>query len=149
MNILSAEQDNIDMLLTQMGADVKSIHGLICYVRFKINDTEIFYVYNINAKDQYYLQKVLPYPVGAGVFTKTSEIVNYIKEDIEYYKKASKSSKFNDFVNINMQLHNTIHNMEETYLKYNVPHDKMDKVVSKINEVNHILDDVKKIESQV
>ncbi|MFA9462854.1 MAG: hypothetical protein ACERKN_01035 [Velocimicrobium sp.] len=140
MNILSAEQDNIDMLLTQMGAKVKTIHGLICFVRFTIKDTEIFYVYNINAKDQYYLQKILPYPVGAGVFTKPSEIIDYIKKDISYYKTASKSTVFSDFININLELHGAMHKMEETFLNYNVPHDKLDEIVLKIGEINQLLD---------
>ncbi|HEX3020831.1 MAG TPA: hypothetical protein VHP81_00370 [Lachnospiraceae bacterium] len=142
MNILSAEQDNIDMLLTQMGANVKSIHGLVCFVRFNINETEIFYVYNINAKDQYYLQKVLPYPVGAGVFTKPSEIVSYIKKDLSYYKTASKSTIFKDFVGTNLELHKTIHKMEETFLNYNVPHEKMEEVMVMINQINDILNHV-------
>lgn len=142
MNFLSAEQDNIDLLLTQMGANVKSIHGLVGYVRFYINDVEIFYVYNINAKEQYYLQKVLPYPVGAGVFTKPAEIVSYIKKDISYYKTASKSSIFKDFVGTNLELHKTIHKMEETFLNYNVPHENMEEIGSKIQQINAILDQV-------
>jgi hypothetical protein len=139
MNILSAEQDNIDLLLTQMGAKVKSIHGLVCFVSFNINDTEISYVYNVNAKDKYYLQKVLPYPVGAGVFSKPSEIVNYIKKDIGYYKTASNSTIFKDFVDTNLELHKTIHKMEDTFLNYNVPHEKMEEIMVMINQINDIL----------
>lgn len=142
MNIISAEQDNIDMLLTQMGASVKSIHGLVCFVRFNINDTEIFYVYNINAKDQYYLQKVLPYPVGAGVFTKPSEIIEYIKKDINYYRKASKSSIFNDFISVNLELHHAIHKMEETFMNYNIPHEKMNEIVNRIEQLGQLINEV-------
>lgn len=142
MNIISAEQDNIDMLLTQMGASVKSIHGLVCFVRFDINGTEILYVYNINAKDQYYLQKVLPYPVGTGVFTKPSEIIEYIKKDINYYRKASKSSLFNDFIAVNLELHHTIHKMEDTFMNYNVPHEKLDEIVRRIEEMNQLINEV-------
>lgn len=149
MNVLSAEQDNIDMLLTQMGAKVKSIHGLVCFVHFYIDDTEIFYVYNINAKNQYYLQKVLPYSVGAGVFTKPSEIINYIKRDISYYKTASKSSMFEEFIDINLGLHGAIHKMEDTFMNYNVPHDKMDEIVTKIEEINHILKKVQEKEEPI
>ncbi|MGB8451593.1 MAG: hypothetical protein WCD89_04605 [Anaerocolumna sp.] len=143
MNIVSAEQDNMDMLLTQLGAKVKSIHGLLCYVRFNINDTEIFYIYNINAKDQYYLQKVLPYPVGAGVFTKPSEIVEYIKNDIKFYKNASKSSVFGDFINTNVELHQIVHKLENTFMNYNVPSGKMKEISKELEHINEILDGVK------
>lgn len=149
MNILSAEQDNMDMQLTQMGAKVKSIHGLVCFVRFYINDTEIFYVYNINAKNQYYLQKVLPYSVGAGVFTTPKEIINYIKKDISYYKTASKSSIFHDFIDINVRLHESVRKMEETFMNYNVPHDKMEEVVKKIEQINKILEEVQRKEEPI
>lgn len=139
MNIISAEQDNIDLMLTQLGANVKSIHGLVCFVKFEIDNTEILYVYNINAKQQFYLQKVLPYPVGAGIFTKPGEIIDYIKKDIAYYKTASKSTVFNDFIDINMELHHIIHNMEETFMHYNVPHEKLHEVEQKLQEINSIV----------
>lgn len=142
MNFISAEQDNIDMMLTQMGAKVKSIHGLVCYVSFKFNDTEILYVYNINAKNQYYLQKVLPYPVGAGEFSSPAEVVDYIKKDIHYYKTALKSSIFNDFVDINLKLHKTIHKMEEVFMNYNVPHEKMNEIEGKLNHIDQILNEI-------
>lgn len=142
MNIISAEQDNIDMQLTQMGAKVKSIHGLVCFVRFHMNDTDIFYVYNINAKDQYYLQKVLPYPVGAGVFTKPAEIIDYIKKDISSYKIASKEPLFKDFVNVNLELDQTIHNMEETYMNFDIPKEKLKEIAGKVEQINNLLKEV-------
>ncbi len=144
MNYVSAEQDNIDMMLTQMGAKVKSIHGLICSVRFNIDGTELFYVYNVNAKEQYYLQKVLPYPVGAGEFTKPSEIIEYIKKDIACYKTASKSTIFKEFVSANLELHHTIHKLEDTFMSHNVPHDKMDEIVSKIEQISQLISEIEK-----
>ncbi|MDF2587899.1 MAG: hypothetical protein K0S41_1740 [Anaerocolumna sp.] len=149
MNIVSAEQDNIDMMLTQMGAKVKSIHGLVCFVRFDINGTEIFYVYNVNAKDQYYLQKVLPYPVGAGVFTKPCEIVDYIKKDITLYKTAVKSSLFNSFTKVNLELHQIIHKMEETFMNYNVSDDMMTNVWKQLEQLNKTMDEIQHTSEKV
>ena len=143
MNMISAEQDNMDMLLTQLGAKVQSIHGLLCYVRFSINGTEVFYVYNINAKEQFYLQKVLPYPVGAGVFTKPSEVVEYIKNDIKLYKNASNSSVFSDFINTNLVLHRMVHNLETTFLNYNIPAEAMKGVLTELEHLNKTLDNLK------
>lgn len=149
MNILSAEQDNIDMLLTQMGAEVKSFHGLICYVNFMIDDTRIFYVYNINSKEQYYLQKVLPYPVGVGEFHKPSDIVDYIEKDLACYKNAAKSSMFKDFLQASRALQNTIQKMDETFLSYNVPHDKMGKILNEIAVIADTLADIQKTSSLI
>ena len=149
MNFLSAQQDNIEMLLTQMGADVKSIHGLVCFVRFSIEDTEFFYVYNLNAKNKYYLQKVLPYPVGAGEFSKPSEIVKYIKKDMEAFRKVSKGENFKNFVNAGLELHHTIHKVEETFLNYDVSNENMDEFLKKINEINEVLTKIQNTEKTI
>jgi hypothetical protein len=149
MNLLSAEQDNMNMLLTQMGAEVQSYHGLVCNVSFTINDTKIFYVYNLDSKEQYYLQKLLPYPIGVGEFTKASEIIDYIENDIACYKNASKSSVFKDFIHINMDLHKTIQKMDETFLKYNVPHDKLNEILGEIEKINNTLTEITKVSSPV
>lgn len=149
MNLISAEQDNMDMQLTQLGAKVKSIHGLLCYVRFNINGTEIFYVYNINAKEQYYLQKVLPYPVGAGVFSKPSEVVEYIKKDIKLYKNASKSTVFSEFIHANVELHQIVHKLEDTFLNYNIPAEKMKVVLSEMENLNKTLDELQETSEKV
>jgi hypothetical protein len=142
MNITSANQDNIDLMLTQMGAKVQTLHGLLCFVRFEIHGNEIFYVYNVNMKDQYYLQKVLPYPVGAGVFTKTSDIVDYIKNDIQFYKNAEKNENVNNLIDINTQLHRLLHNVEDTFMKYKVSPDKIEEMSKAMMVLNDILTDI-------
>jgi hypothetical protein len=149
MNIVAAEQGNLHMRLTQLGAEVKSIHGLLCFVRFHINETEIFYVYNINAKDQYYLQKVLPYPVGAGVFDKINDIVEYIEKDILQYTNASKSKVFQTFVETNLELHHILHKMEDTFMNYNVPSCRMDDIKEKLKEMNCILDEIQESSKKI
>lgn len=144
MNFVSAEQDNLDMMLTQMGAQVKSIHGIICFAKFLINGTEFFYVYNINAKSQYYLQKVLPYPVGAGEFSRPSEIIAYIKNDIEKFKNASKNSTFEDFLKVNTKIHRIVHKLEDTFMNYKLEPQELEKIYREIEDVDNILDDAQK-----
>lgn len=139
MNIVSAEQHKLDMLLTQMGGKVKSIHGLLCFVHFYINDTELFYVYNVNAKDQFYLQKVLPYPVGAGVFSKSKEVIEYIKNDLKQFKNAVHSKNFNSFVNINTNLNNAIHKVEDVFMHNNVQDEKLLQIQKEIEKISQIL----------
>ncbi len=140
---VSANQDELDMILTQMGADVKSVHGIISYIRFNIDNTELFYVYNINADEQYYLQMVKPYPVGAGVFSKPKEIISYIKNDIKQFKNAYNSKVFDQFITVNQSLHRCIHNIEDVFMGYNVPSDKMIEIEKKIDEIKNLIDDIR------
>jgi hypothetical protein len=115
MNILSAEQNRTVMLLHQLGAKVKTVHGIICYVRFEVAGSEVLYVYNINAKDQYFLQRLRPYPLGAGVFSSQREIINFIVEDLAQLQNASKSSIYENFIDVNNRLHKMIHMMESSF----------------------------------
>ena len=149
MNYVSAEQDNMDMMLTQMGAQVKSIHGLMCFVRFTIHDTQLFYVYNVNAKNQYYLQRVLPYPIGAGVFTNPSEIVEFIGKDIKSFKNAAKSSTFDSFIDIHKKIHATVHEFENDFMSFNVPHDKMQQIDEELDKINLLLKEVEESSDRI
>lgn len=142
MDYVSVEQTDLDFELTQMGAKVTSINGLICFVKFEINGTELFYVYNINSKDQFYLQKVLPYPVGAGLFSNPAEIVDYIKNDMKEYKKAAESSNFERFVKINQSLDNIIQKIERTYMNHDISSEKLSEISEKIAQIDNILDKV-------
>lgn len=143
MNSMSATQDEIDMKLTQMGGNVTSLHGIISFIHFNVNQLELIYVYNLNAKNKYFLQMVKPYPVGAGVFSKPQEIVQYIKNDIKKFQNASNSNVFNEFVSVNKGLYDSIQNIKDAFMTYNVPADKMKKIKEKIDEISCLLDDIK------
>ena len=143
MDIVSAEQTSLDMALTQIGAKVTSIHGLLCFVRYYIDDTELYYVYNINAKNQYYLQRVLPYPVGAGVFAKPDDIVEYIKNDIKQFENASNSSNFEEFIETTQRTHQTVHAIEEVFMNYNVSPEKMQEIDTELSHITNILENIK------
>jgi hypothetical protein len=141
---MSATQDEIDMKLTQMGGKVTSLHGIISFIHFNINSLELIYVYNLNKKNKYFLQMVKPYPVAAGVFSKPQEIVQYIKDDIRQFQNASKSHVFSEFVTVNQALSDSVRNIKDSFMKYNVPIDKMQKIKEKVDEISNLLDDIKK-----
>ena len=143
MNITSAEQAGLDLELTQIGAKVTSIHGLLCFVHYYVKDTELFYVYNINAKSQYYLQRVLPYPVGAGVFSKPDDIVEYIKADIKKFENAANSSNFEDFVEITQKIHHSVHAIEDVFMNYNVEPEKMGQINAALEHINEFFIDIR------
>ncbi|MGE4276677.1 MAG: hypothetical protein AB7E30_05785 [Lawsonibacter sp.] len=143
MNHMSANQEEIDMKLTQMGGTVTSLHGIISFIRFNVNQTELTYVYNINAKNQYFLQMVKPYPAGAGVFFKPKEIIQYIKNDIKQFKNASNSNVFSEFVAVNQSLYESIQNIKDVFMTYNVPRDNMQQIKEKVDEISQLLNEVK------
>ncbi|MPN56688.1 hypothetical protein SDC9_204379 [bioreactor metagenome] len=100
-------------------------------------------MYNINAKNQYCLQMVKPYPAGAGVFSKPQAIVQYIKNDIKQFKNASSSNVFSEFVTVNQNLYASIQNIKDAFMTYNVPRDKMQQIKEKVDEISNLLDDIK------
>lgn len=144
MNNMSANQDEIDMKLTQIGADVTSLHGIISFIHINVEQTELFYVYNINAKDQYFLQMVKPFRSAAGVFSRAQEMVQYIKDDVRQFKNASHSNVFPEFITVNQDLYESIKDIKDIFMTYNVPKEKMLEIKAKSAEIAGILDDIKR-----
>jgi len=143
MNNLTANLEEVDMQLTQMGAKVTSLHGLVSFIHFDLNQTELFYVYNINAKNQYFLQMVKPFSTGAGIFCKPQDIVQYIKNDLKQFQNASNSNVFAEFTSVNQALYSTIRDIKDVFMTYNVPREKMLQIKGKIDEVSALLEDIK------
>ena len=130
MQMVSAQQDHIGMLLRQMGADVTQINGLVCFVRFHIGDTELFYVYNLNDDDAYYLQRVKPYPMSAGVFADAAQIADYIQRDVNAFRGATENADFTAYVETNRRLAALIKTLEDAYMGPGLP----DAAVERVNE---------------
>jgi len=143
MNLQSSAQDRRVMLLKQMGAKVTTIQGMVCYVKFNIEDTEIAYVFNINTKNQYFLQRVSPYPLGAGIFMTEEHVFIHIQKDIEQFKNACKSKTFQKYVEVNYNTHRAIHNLEDVFMHYNVPIESLHEIEKHLDEISQIVEKVK------
>lgn len=143
MNSVSANQEELKMMLAQMGADVTSLHGIICYIRFKLDNVELAYVYNLNANNQYYLQMIKPFHEGAGVFSKPQEIVKYIKDDLKQFSNAHNSKHFDDFIEVDRRLYAAVQNVKDVFMTYNVPKQKMLQIKEKIGEVDALLEEIR------
>ena len=75
VNTYSTKGDSIEILLRQIGAtSITRVKGYIYFIKFKIDDIEITYTYNINHKNQYFLQRIEPYPLGKGIFNNDTEL---------------------------------------------------------------------------
>jgi hypothetical protein len=143
MDLTSTHQAKLNMLLTQMGAKVTIVHGIFFYAKFIIKEVEVLYIFNLNAKNQYYLQRILPYPIGAGAFPAPDQVIDFIRKDIQKIQNASQSKKFNDFIIASTQLHQIVHGLEELFLNYNVPLSQMATLEKKIAEINVLITQAK------
>lgn len=137
MNVNTAQGDAIETLLRQIGASqVTKVRGLLYFIKFKLNeDLEISYVYNINAKNQYFLQRIKPYPIPQGIFTDEYEIVSFIKKDLNKFTKAMNSSNFNLFLSVTKKLNLACYNMENLFLNYNVNSNDFERLNKELNDI--------------
>ncbi len=118
---MQSEATEHEMKLVQMGAKVEQVHSRMCYIRFLVEGVEVEYVYNINKKKKYFLQRKKPYPLALKVTNTEKELVSVIEVDLEQFKNAARSHNINYFLNIGTDLIKTIQKFEDLYLYYNVP----------------------------
>ena len=145
MNVNSATGDSIEVLLRQIGAtQIKKVRGILYFIKFQlIENVEISYVYNINAKNNYFLQRIKPYPIPQGVFTDEYEIVSFIKKDLNKFNKIKNEDMFNSFLELNKKIAYMANNMEHLFLNYTVNEDNFTKLDNLINNMSCIIDDIK------
>ncbi|SHH46542.1 hypothetical protein [Tepidibacter thalassicus] len=136
---LKTEMSKHEMLLNQMGGDVKIIKGIMCYVKFDIKGTLVEYIYHINNSENYFLQRISPYPMNIGTYPNKDEIISVIKHDINQFKNASNSTVFKDFINVNQKFNNTLRHFEDLYLYYNIPHEIFKKINNCIDEMENLI----------
>jgi len=138
--VWSETNQNI-MKLMQIGAHVTVISSQLVYVSFDITEEiKVSYVYNINKKNKYFLERVKPYPIAVMEFNTPEDICDIIRIDVEQFKNAVKSHNIKDCIGINKDLHNTILSFEDLFLYYNVNHDNIETIkhyIQKIKEEIH------------
>ncbi|WP_099190646.1 hypothetical protein [Tepidibacter mesophilus] len=132
---LKTEMSQHEMILNQMGGQVKIIKGIMCYVKFNVKEIAVEYVYHINNLNKYFLQRIDPYPMDMGTYANKDEILNVIKHDIKQFENASNSTVFEEFININKRFANAKRHFEDLYLYYNIPHDMFQKLNDSLDEI--------------
>lgn len=132
---VNSEASQHDMKLIQLGAKVEQINGKMCYVKFDIQGYELAYVYNINKKGKYFLERIKPYPLPMREFTNESDVIDIIKIDLEQFKSAINSKNIDAFVTISAELNKTIKQFEDLFLYYNVPKIETQIIMGKISEI--------------
>lgn len=141
----STKGDSIEILLRQIGAtQITKVKGYLYFIKFKIDDLNITYTYNINHKNQYFLQRIEPYPLGKGVFEKEIEIVSFIKKDLSKFKKAKKLYNFNKFLNLNNTITSLTTDIENLFLNYDISDIDINELEESLNTLSSKIEDCKK-----
>lgn len=131
--------------LKDLGAKVISVQGVMFYVKFKIKDIKLSYMYHIKTDNTYYLERIKPYFMTIGDYESEEDIIDIIKIDLEQFTNAMNSKNFNDFIDIDRRITKLVRYFEDLYLYYNVPKD--DLTIIK-DEVDTILDTILEIKDR-
>ncbi|MGL6174643.1 MAG: hypothetical protein ACRC1P_08565 [Cellulosilyticaceae bacterium] len=142
MNQTLAQGDTIETRLRLMGAtDVQRVQGILYYVTFAFEDgNEVSYVYNINAKGQYFLQRIKPYPLPEGIFSNVEQVVEFIKRDFKKFKNAKNSSNFPQFLELTNTMNLVSHDMESFFLNYNVDNKYIMQLVEDLESMRRTIE---------
>ena len=140
--INSVKGDSIEILLRQLGADkIQKVQGDLYFIKFILeDDLEVMYTYNINAKNQYFLQIIMPYPIPQGAFSNQIKLVDFIKKDIEKFKKGIKSKYFNEYLETTAHAYKFIQQLDDFYLNYKVEEDSL--VSDSLSQINIAIDNL-------
>ncbi|MDF2840894.1 MAG: hypothetical protein K0Q99_1666 [Clostridia bacterium] len=135
MNYLNVEASQHEMRLIQMGAKVEQINSKMCYIKFVIEGIPVEYVYNLNKKNKYFLERTKPYPLAVKAYENVADLVEVINVDIKQFKNVVKSKNIESFLAINKELISTIKKFEDLFLYYNVPTEEVELLKNKIGEI--------------
>ncbi|MDD3123101.1 MAG: hypothetical protein PHC62_06300 [Candidatus Izemoplasmatales bacterium] len=141
---VQSETNQHVMKLIQMGANIKVVSSQMVYVSFDITEEiKVSYVYNINKKNKYFLERIKPYPISVKEFETADDICNIIKIDIEQFRNAAKSHNIYDFIKINYELHNNILSFEDLFLYYNIDSKTLNEIKTNIDNIHRAITSAK------
>jgi len=117
------------MKLIQIGANVQVVSGKMVYVKFILdNGVELAYVYHMNKKNKYFLERIKPYPLSLKEFNTANEVIEIIQIDYKQYQNAINSKNIDEFIALNKEMHMTIKSFEDLFLYYNVDKGMLEEV---------------------
>lgn len=124
---ISVKESMLKFQLEQLGATVFTVKGNLCYVKFTLADVKFKYLYHINRKGKFFLERIAPYSMPIAAFNSEEEIINTIKLDINKFKNLENSKKFDHFISLDKDLVQISKAFEKIYLHYNISkHDLKD-----------------------
>ena len=115
--------DMINMMAKQMGAvHIKSDPAYINIYTFEIApDFRIKYMLDLRRGKGMYLHRVSPYPIMLGQFYGETDIIDYMKRDLQKFRRAYESDKFSSFLELTEDLTQFNRQIEQLFLNRKVP----------------------------
>ncbi|MCH4886162.1 hypothetical protein EZV73_01215 [Acidaminobacter sp. JC074] len=141
--IIKANELHQTMKLRQMGADVEVVNSKLCYVKFNINGIDLSYVYNINKKNEYFLERIKPYPLPLKAYKCEEDVVDIIAIDIEQFKNVCSSKNVDDFIDFLKQMKLAVNKFEDLILYYNVSREDISEFQDILSNLNKKIDQSK------
>jgi len=141
--LINAEVLEHSMKLQQMGGKVNVVNSKLCYVSFDISGFTLEYVYNINKKGNYFLERIKPYPLPLREFASEQDVVDIIAIDLEQFKNAIRSHHSGEFVDSGRCMVDVLKKFEDLFLYYNISSDNMNLLSDKMHELDKIISQVK------
>ena len=140
---LNAEIMQQSMKLKQMGADVTVINSKLCYIAFDLSGFKVSYVYNVNKKNKYFLERIKPYPLPLREFDNEDDVIDIINIDLDQFRNAIKSHNIESFITIARKLNAVFHKFEDLFLYYNLPEDETKRLYDEILEMEKDIERIK------
>ena len=143
--INSAEVSTYSIKLQQLGAKIKIINSKLCYVNFNLDGLVLQYAYNVNHNGNYFLERIKPYPLALREISDETGVVKIICEDVEKFKNVLKSPHSESFIAFAKQISKAFSTFEDTFLNYNIPNEKVEKIYKKILALEYEIDMIREI----
>jgi len=135
--------------LRNIGAEVVNVEGVMFYVKYKLDELNIEYLYHLYPDNTYLLERIKPYSLNIGEFLKEEDVVEIIKIDIDQFKNAKKSTNFNDFVSIDKTLAKIVRYFEDLYLYYNIDKEDIDLLEAETYHLKDVIMQIKERSKRV
>ena len=147
---VESEANQHVMKLIQMGADVKIVPGKMVYVTFDIEQNiQLAYVYNLNRKNKFFLERIKPYPMPVREFNTPDAICEIIKIDVEQFRNAIKSHQIRKFIDINLEFHKLLLTFEDLFLYYNIKTETFAEIKGHLDAIHKTIHSAKESDDRV
>lgn len=146
MNKNTVSGDIIAFNLKQIGAtDIKVFDSRMHIANFDLGDGLIVsYVFNITRKDKFFMQRMRPYAMVKGKLANQKEIIAFIKDDVERFKKSKESNNMSKYIELAEKTGKVYERMEHIFLHHKVDDNILDRLNEEIGDLANELEDIHK-----
>ncbi len=137
MNRNTVSGDIISLNLRQMGAtDIKVFQSRMHIANFDLgNGFVVSYVFNITRKEKFFLQRTRPYAMVKGMYADQKEIIEFIRDDIERFKKSIQLNSVDKYMCLAERMSSLYERMEHIFLHHNVDNVIFDRLNAEVGEL--------------